>query len=249
MRFAGERVLVTGARRGIGLAFAERFAALGAHVRITSRAHDGLEPVLAGLVERGAASATAVAWDMRESTSTTSLEAMLREQPPAVVVHAAHDFPDHTLCIGLRAEDLAAHVGSYVGASHALMRAASRRMMREGRGRIAVLSSLAVELAPPGQAAYVASKLAMEGAARVLATELAPRGVGVVVVRAGIVDTENVRARVPAEAQSQYAEASGLGRLLRVDEVVDATMPFLDLGSPVPLGEIVRIGAIPGAAS
>jgi 3-oxoacyl-[acyl-carrier protein] reductase len=230
--WSGERVLVTGGRRGLGFAYARRLAELGADVRITTRRPEDV----------GAGVRTLV-WDMNDAESTSRLEAALKADPPSIVIHAAHDFPEHVPTVGLRADDIAGAVSRHVAASYALIRLASRLMMRAARGRIVVLSSLAVEASPPGQAAYVASKLAVDGIARVLASEVHGRGVGVCVVRPGIVDTENVRERVSAEARRAYGELSGLGRLLTVDEVVDATLPHLDPEGAVPNGTIVRVGA------
>lgn len=236
----GTRALVTGGRRGIGFAFARRLAELGAHVRVTSRDAASALAALGPLAER----CEALEWDMRDEASRARLESAIKLDPPTIVVHAAHDFPEHVPIVGLRDQAMTDALLGYVPASYALLRTASRAMMRAGGGRIAVLSSLAVELAPPGQAAYVASKLALEGIARVLASEVHARNVGVCIVRAGIVDTENVRARVPAEAQQLYAERNGLGRLLTADEIVDATLPYLAPNAPASNGTVLRIGAV-----
>jgi NAD(P)-dependent dehydrogenase (short-subunit alcohol dehydrogenase family) len=243
--FSATRVLVTGGRRGIGFAFARRLAELGADVRFTTRSLEEGERAIASLPASCRSRCAAVAWDMNDEASTTALESLLKAHPPSIVVHAAHDFPDHVPVVGLKSDVITRDVARYVSATHSVFRLASRLMMREGCGRIALLSSLAVEVAPPGQAAYVASKLAAEGIARVLASESHARGVGVCIVRAGIVDTENVRARVSVEAREAYGTLSGLGRLLTVDEVVDATLPYLDPDAPVPNGSIVRIGTLP----
>lgn len=63
-------------------------------------------------------------------------------------------------------------------------------MLREKRGRIVLLSSVAAERGSPGQVAYAASKGAIISAARSLALELAPRGITVNVVSPGLIETE-----------------------------------------------------------
>jgi len=53
-RFAGKRVIVTGAGSGFGTAIAERFAAEGARVMLSDINAEGLERVAAGIAESGA---------------------------------------------------------------------------------------------------------------------------------------------------------------------------------------------------
>jgi len=245
-RFQGERALVTGGRRGIGFAFADAFAREGADVRITTRdVHAGRGAIAAigadaaGLdVERGV-----LAWNMGDPASTAALDAVVRGEPPTILVHSAHEFPDHVPIVGLRPDDVASAVAAHLAPSLTILRTAARAMMRERHGTIIVMSSLAVELAPKGQAIYVAQKLAVDGLVAVLAHELEGRGVTFIIVRPGIVDTENVRTRVSEEVRAGYAEASGLGRLLTPDEVVAAT--FRSMGSEHGASpRIVRLGAI-----
>lgn len=243
-RFAGERALVTGGRRGIGFAFARALAEEGADVHITTRdVHEGRAAIAAiGVADRDL---SVVGWEMNDPASTAALDARIRTEPPTILVHAAHDFPDHVPIVGLRPDDVASAIAAHVTPSLTLIRTAARAMMRERRGTLVVLSSLAAELAPKGQATYVAQKLALDGIVSVLAHELEGRGVRFVILRPGIVDTENVRARVSADVRDAYASASGLGRLLTPDEVVAAAFDaMLDGSSASP--RIVRIGAIEG---
>jgi len=238
-RYANERALVTGGRRGLGFAFARSLAREGADVRITTRdVHAGRAAIeaIGGGSEFGV-----LGWDMGDPSSTAALDALVRTDPPAFVVHAAHDFPDHVAVVGLRPDDVAAAIAAHVAPSLTILRTAARAMMRERRGTIVVLSSLAAELAPKGQAVYVAQKLALDGLISVLAHELEGRGVRFVLVRPGIVDTENVRSRVSEEVRAAYAARSRLGRLLTPDEVVDATFASLDADATTPL-RVVRVG-------
>ena len=62
-------------------------------------------------------------------------------------------------------------------------------MIERGQGHIVNITSMAVQAATPGYAAYVASKSALEGYSRVLAAEMADRGVQVTLIRYPLVRT------------------------------------------------------------
>lgn len=62
-------------------------------------------------------------------------------------------------------------------------------MRGQGSGRIVNVSSLAGLLAPPGEAAYAASKFALEGYSEALSYEVAPFGVSVSLIEPGFFKT------------------------------------------------------------
>jgi len=78
------------------------------------------------------------------------------------------------------------NVGGFLGVARPIVKA----MIKERRGRIVLLSSVAAQRGNPGQVLYSASKGALSAAARSLALELAPRGITVNVVAPGLIETE-----------------------------------------------------------
>ena len=67
--------------------------------------------------------------------------------------------------------------------------AVSMHMIRNRKGRIISISSVAALAGNRGQTNYAAAKAAMHGASKSLALELASRGITVNVVAPGIIDT------------------------------------------------------------
>jgi 3-oxoacyl-[acyl-carrier protein] reductase len=118
-----------------------------------------------------------------------------------------------------------------------VLRAAARAMRRSGGGRIVIVGSLASQVGGVGQASYIAEKAALTGLTLAFASEFGRDGVSCNVVHPGIVDTENVRERVPAAARDAFAALTTRGRLLTVDDVVSRALPLLDPNAPVPNGE------------
>ncbi len=81
---------------------------------------------------------------------------------------------------------------NYLGAFHCLQ-AVGKAMVRQRAGRIVNVTTVAVPLSLEGEAAYVASKAAVEALTRVAARELASSGVVVSAVGFGPVDTALTR--------------------------------------------------------
>ena len=96
---------------------------------------------------------------------------------------------------------------NYLGAFHCLQ-AVGKVMVRQRAGRIINLTTVAVPLSLEGEAAYVASKAAVEALTKVAAKELAHSGVIVSAVGFGPIDTALTKG-VPKTALSKINTAIG----------------------------------------
>jgi squalene synthase HpnC len=132
-----------------------------------------------------------------------------------------------------------------LGVMHAV-RAAAAPMAVAGRGRIVLVGSIAGRVGVPLEAAYSATKHAVDGLGRALAAELAPDGIAVSVVNLGPIDTgfastaghTYARRRprpMPVEraadavlaAADRRAVESVVPRWLRISVITDALAPRL----------------------
>jgi 3-oxoacyl-[acyl-carrier protein] reductase len=176
--------LITGSSRGLGRALAERLLAQGwevhgfsrepggwAHPAYREQAVDVGDPVaVQAAVSRLTADGATI--DLLVNNAGAAAMNALLLTPPAV------------------AADLMRV--NYLGTFHCLQ-AVGKAMVRARRGRILNVTSVAVPLALEGEAAYVASKAAVEALTRVAARELAPQGIVVAAVGLGPVDTRLTR--------------------------------------------------------
>jgi 3-oxoacyl-[acyl-carrier protein] reductase len=113
-------------------------------------------------------------------------------------------------------------------------------MARQQRGSIVLLSSQVAAQGSPGQAAYAASKAALEGMARSLAKELAASGIRINTVAPGFIETDLV-AHYDDGQRQQLAAQTALGRLGKADDVAALAAFLLGDGAAYITGQTLAV--------
>jgi 3-oxoacyl-[acyl-carrier protein] reductase len=210
---AGRVVLVTGGNRGIGLACARAFAALGDRVAVTSRSGD-----VDGFLTLKC-----------DVTSTAEVDAAFNEIEqrwgPVEVLVANAGLTRDGLAIRMNDEDFTAVLDTNLTGAFRVARRAAGPMVRARRGRLIFLSSVVGLSGSAGQVNYAASKAGLVGLARSFARELASRGITANVVAPGPVSTDMTDALSEAR-RAEMTAAVPLGRFATPDEVA-AAITFL----------------------
>lgn len=200
-------VLVTGGSRGIGLACAQRFAALGDDVVITyntSPPPDGFASVKCDV--------TSVA-DV-DAAFTFAEE---RFGPVQVLVSNAGMTKDGLL-LRMSEDSFADVVDANLTAAYRVAKRAAQGMVRARSGRMIFMSSVVGLLGSAGQANYAASKAGLVGLARSLARELGSRSITVNVVAPGPVATD-MTASLGEKRLAELTAAVPLGRMATPDDI------------------------------
>lgn len=200
-------VLITGGSRGIGLATAQRFVALGDKVAVTYNAN---EP---------SGSFMAVQCDVTKQTDVdrTFDEVESRLGPVEVLVSNAGVTKDGLL-LRMKESDFADVVDANLTGAFRVCKRATSSMLRAKKGRMILVSSVVGLLGQAGQANYAASKAGLVGFARSLARELGSRNITVNVVAPGPVDTDMTRA-LGEDKLKMFADLVPLGRIASADEI------------------------------
>jgi len=202
--------LITGTSQGLGLALAERLLADGWTVHGFARgaqtlAHERFTAHAVDITDESAVRAAVVA------VAAAGRIDLLINNAGAAALNA------FLLTPGSVAEHLMRV--NYLGTFHCLQ-AVGKVMVRQRGGLVINLTTVAVPLSLEGEAAYVASKAAVEALTKVAAKELAPQGVRVAAFGLGPVDTRLTRA-VPKAALAKINDAIGRPQGTTTAQAVD----------------------------
>jgi NAD(P)-dependent dehydrogenase (short-subunit alcohol dehydrogenase family) len=189
-RLEGKVTVVTGGNAGIGEAIAKRFAEEGASVVITGRRQQEVDRV-ASVIRHNKGKVLGVAGSVTDETHVLD-----------VVRRALDSFGRIDILVnnagigefGKRLHETDDAVWANIldinlTGVFRMTRAVIPHMLKQGRGSIVNISSIASLVGLSGLAAYTASKGALDALTRALAVEYAKEGVRCNVVNPGLVDT------------------------------------------------------------
>jgi 3-oxoacyl-[acyl-carrier protein] reductase len=202
----GRVVLVTGGNRGIGLACAQAFAALGDRVAITYRT----EPV---------DGVTCVRCDVTRAEEVDAAFKEVEDHLGKVEVLVANaGITKDNLLLRMSEDDFVSVVDTNLAGAFRTVKRAVPGMLRARHGRIVLISSVVGLLGSGGQLNYAASKSGLVGLARSLVRELGSRDITANVVAPGFVETD-MTAGLPDDRRAEILRSVPLGRMAAASEV------------------------------
>ncbi|HSL73148.1 MAG TPA: 3-oxoacyl-ACP reductase FabG [Ilumatobacteraceae bacterium] len=226
----GRIVLVTGGSRGIGLACARRFQALGDRVAVTYHSSDPPDGVFG------------VRCDV---TSTDDVDAAFTAVeahfggPVEVLVSNAGVTRDGLL-LRMAEDDFTGVVDANLTAAFRVVKRAARGMVKARSGRIVLMSSVVGLLGSAGQANYAASKAGLVGFARSVARELGSRSITVNVVAPGPVATD-MTAALGDDRLAALTSMVPLGRMADPDEIAGVVAFLASADAAYITGAVVPV--------
>ena len=200
-------VLVTGGSRGIGLACARRFAALGDKVAVTyhsSPPPDGLFGVQCDVTSGESVDA--------------AFKAVEAEFGPVEILVSNAGITNDGLLLRMSEDDFTSVIDANLTAAYRVTKRATQGMLRARKGRIILMSSVVGLLGQAGQANYAASKAGLVGFARSVARELGSRSITCNVVAPGPVETD-MTAALGEQRLAELTSMVPLGRMASADEI------------------------------
>ena len=193
--FAGMVVVVTGGSAGIGRAIVEAFAGCRARVVIAGRNLDAAQRVAEAVARDFSVETLAVRTDVSSPSQCDELiaAAVRRFGCVDILVNDAAWFALIPL-LDASAEDAARMLDTNFKGALFCGRALARWTVEHERSGVIVnVSSISGARPAPGCGLYSASKAALDSLTKSMALEWAPKGIRVVGVAPGHVDTEGVR--------------------------------------------------------
>jgi 3-oxoacyl-[acyl-carrier protein] reductase len=200
-------VLITGGSRGIGLACARHFAALGDRVAVTYNSSPPPDEFFA------------VKCNVTDGEDVDRAFKEVEEHyGPVEILVANAGITKDMLLLRMTAESFTEVIEANLVGAFRVAKRATQGMLRARKGRIIFMSSVVAMLGSAGQANYAASKAGLIGLARSMARELGSRSITVNVVAPGPVDTD-MTAVLGEEKLAELTAAVPLGRTATTEEI------------------------------
>jgi len=236
-RLDGKTALITGAARGIGLAFAQAYVAEGARVAIADINIEAARAAAAGI----GTGAVAVRMDV---TDQASIEAAVAEAEVAldridILINNAALFSAAPI-VEITRQDFDRIFAVNVAGTLFTMQAVARGMIARGRGgKIINMASQAGRRGEALVAVYCASKAAVISLTQSAGLNLIAHGINVNAIAPGVVDGEHwdgvdaffarYEGKAPGQKKREVGEAVPFGRMGRAE---DLTGMAIFLASP-----------------
>ena len=240
----GRVALVTGAGTGIGAAIARALAAAGADVACHGNKH--VPSDTAAEIGKLGRRAVVVTGDLRDRASPDALvDTTVRELGAIDILVNNAGIIRRSPAVECSDDDWAAVVDVNLTSVFRLCRAAGKRMIAHGRGKIVNVSSLLAFQGGITVPAYAASKGGVAQLTKALANEWAGKGVNVNAIAPGYIHTDNTAAlaadpvrnaqitvRIPAGRWGEPADLGGAAVFLaaRASDYVNGHVLVVDGG-------------------
>jgi len=229
----GQRVLVTGGSKGIGLACAQAFVAEGAHVAITSRSADNLADA-----RRRLGPVFTLPGDLTDaSTAARIVEAVEHELGGIDVLvtsaGAARRTPPNELTPEVWRAAMDAKYFTYINVIDPVI----KRMASRGHGVIVNIVGSGGKMASPTHLAGGAANAALMLATVGLANVYAPRGIRALAINPGLTKTTRVTEGMRADARAQ-----GIGEDQALQRAIDR-IPLGRLAEPEEIAAMAVFAA------
>jgi 2-dehydro-3-deoxy-D-gluconate 5-dehydrogenase len=223
---SGKLAVVTGARRGIGLAMAQALAQAGADVIGVSAQLEDSGSLVQQAVEAAGRQFAGYQCDFADRENVEALAETLcaQDRPIDILVNNAgtiarspavdytDEMWDHVLAVDLSSQFV-------------LTRRIGREMVRRGQGKVILTASLLSFQGGINVVAYTAAKSAITGLTKALANEWAPRGVNVNAIAPGYIATDNTRAlRDDPKRNQAILDRIPAGRWGKPEDLAGATI-------------------------
>ena len=225
----GRVALVTGSSGDIGAGIATALADNGADIVVHYVASKSRAEAVASDIRDRGRRAIALGADLRDPKAvTTMIENASRELGPIdIVINNAgvrRKTGDHKYILEVTDEEWDVELDSHLKAAFLVCKAALPSMIERRWGRIINISSVVAKSGGVGASVhYPAAKGGIISFTKALATQIAKNGITANVLSPGIIDTERVRWRSPAQMQ-EHIDKIPVGRLGQVAEIAAAAV-------------------------
>lgn len=234
--------IITGANRGIGKTLVTVFANAGYNIWACARnSSPEFENFLNDLSIKCGIWAKPVYFELSdiESINRAMLSILSEEKPIDVLVNNAGISSVKLLSMS-KIDDIKSLFDINYFSMLTIIQKISKRMVKQHKGCIINMGSLAGLESQPGKIAYGSSKAAVMLMTRCLAKELGPLGVRVNSIAPGPVETEMIH-QYTDKMLDQLAKESSLRRMAKTDEIANVALFLASEQASYINGEIIKV--------
>lgn len=239
----GKTAIITGCTRGIGRAVLEAFAANGANIWACTRRQDNQwEEHLGKLRQEHGVSIRTLCFDVADEEQVRQAMRTLIQSHESVdiLVNNAAQAPQNKAFLMTPLKDIQLNFQINFFSALLITQSVARIMIRQKRGSILNITSIAATDVPYGQMEYVTSKAALAAATKKLAHELAPYGIRANAIAPGLTDTDMLREMAP-EVLRQGLVSGLSGRLGKPEEIAQVAVFLASDLSGYINGQVIRV--------
>jgi 3-oxoacyl-[acyl-carrier protein] reductase len=241
MRLKDQVAIVTGGSRGIGRAICKAFAAEGAKVACVFRGSREAAESLAREVHESGGTCQPFQCDVATLSEAEKVGSTIEKEWGRldILVNNAGIIKDD-LFVRMEPTDWQAVLQTNLGGVFNFCKVVGYTMMKQRRGRIINISSVAAEYVNPGQTNYAASKGAINAFTRALGVELASRGVTVNAIAPGFIETDMSEA-VRNKAGDLIKKMIPMKRLGQPDDIAKVAVFLASSEAAYITGQIITV--------
>ncbi|MCG6911545.1 MAG: 3-oxoacyl-[acyl-carrier-protein] reductase [Deltaproteobacteria bacterium] len=234
-------VIVTGGSRGLGRAICLAFADPETHVCFNYNAAEEAARETAALVEAKGGTASYARVDVASSAAVAGFvkDVVGGYGGVHVLVNNAGITRDG-LVVMMKEKDWDDVIETNLKGAFNCIKAVTRPMMKQRRGRIINITSVVGAMGNPGQANYSASKAGIIGLTKSVARELASRNITVNAVAPGYVETD-MTAALPDKAKEAMLAMIPMARAGRPEEIAALTAFLASDAAGYITGQVIHI--------
>ena len=241
MRLQDQVALVTGGSRGIGRAIVKALAVEGAKVGFVFKGNQAAADSLVQEVGLAGGMALALQGDVGNAdTARACVDRLEKEWGRLDILVNNAGIVRDDLFIRMEPEAWESVLKTNLGGVYHFCRAVAYPFMKQRRGRIINISSVAAEYVNPGQTNYAASKGAINALTRALAVELASRNVTVNALAPGFIETDMSEA-VRNKAGDLIKKFIPMRRLGQPDDVARVAVFLASAESGYITGQVITV--------
>src|SRR3972149_855490 len=232
--------LITGASRGIGKAIAKALGEAGYYVAGTATGKTGMDAIKE-LLSEYKIKGSAFILDVADPASVERLGEELKsaDLSPTILVNNAGITRDNLL-LRMKDEEWYDVINTNLNSIYRLTKLCLRGMTKARSGRIINITSVVASSGNAGQCNYSAAKAGIIGFTRSLAREVGSRGITVIAVAPGFIETDMTHGLSEVQ-QKALLEQIALNRFGDVNEIASVVVFLASAGACYITGETINV--------